>query len=57
VRHALALPGKLLAVQISDFQADGVRATTALIRMLRLPGAWASDLSFSGERVIVTVRL
>jgi transposase len=34
-----------------------VRATTALNRMLRLPGAWVSDLSFNGEGVIVTVRL
>ena len=34
-----------------------MRATTALNRMLRLPGAWVIDLSFGGEGVIVTVRL
>ena len=34
-----------------------MRATTALNRMLRLPGAWVTDLSFSDEGVIVTVRL
>jgi len=34
-----------------------VRATTALNRMLRLPGAWVTDLSFTGEGVIVAVRL
>ncbi len=34
-----------------------MRATTAFNRLLRLPGAWVIDVSFSGEGVIVTVRL
>jgi transposase len=34
-----------------------VRVSTALNRLLRLPGASVSDLSFSDEGVIVTVRL
>jgi transposase len=34
-----------------------VRVTTALNRMLRVPGASVIDVSFSGEGVIVTVRL
>jgi len=34
-----------------------VRVTTALNRMLRLPGASVIDVSFGGEGVIVTVRL
>jgi len=34
-----------------------VRVTTAFNRMLRLPGAGVQDVAFSGEGVIVTVRL
>jgi len=34
-----------------------MRATTAFNRLLRLPGAWVSDVSFGPEGVIVTVRL
>ena len=34
-----------------------MRVTTALNRLLRLPGASVTDVSFSGEGVIVTVRL
>jgi transposase len=34
-----------------------VRVTTALNRLLRLPGASVIDVSFGGEGVIVTVRL
>jgi transposase len=34
-----------------------VRVTTALKRLLRLPGASVVDVSFTGEGVIVTVRL
>ena len=34
-----------------------MRVTTALNRMLRVPGASVIDVSFSGEGVIVTVRL
>ena len=32
-----------------------MRVTTALNRMLRLPGAWVSDVAFGSEGVIVTV--
>ena len=34
-----------------------MRVTTAFNRLLRLPGASVIDVSFSGEGVIVTVRL
>ena len=34
-----------------------MRVTTAFNRLLRLPGAAVIDVSFSGEGVIVTVRL
>ena len=34
-----------------------MRVSTAFNRMLRLPGAWVTDVAFSGEGVIVTVRL
>jgi len=34
-----------------------MRATTAFNRLLRLPGAWVTDVSFAREGVIVTVRL
>lgn len=34
-----------------------MRATTAFNRLLRLPGAWVIDVSFSEEGVIVTVKL
>jgi transposase len=34
-----------------------VRVCTAFNRMLRLPGAWVSDVAFGGEGVIVTVCL
>jgi len=34
-----------------------VRVTTAFNRLLRLPGASVTDVSFSGEGIIVTVRL
>ncbi len=34
-----------------------MRVSTAFNRMLRLPGAWVSDVAFSGEGVIVTVSL
>ena len=34
-----------------------MRVTTAFKRLLRLPGASVIDVSFSGEGVIVTVRL
>jgi len=34
-----------------------VRVSTAFNRMLRLPGAWVSDVAFGGEGVIVTVCL
>jgi transposase len=36
---------------------DDVRVTTAFKRMLRLPGVSVTDVSFSAEGVIVTVRL
>ncbi|MDQ3675490.1 MAG: hypothetical protein M3401_01600, partial [Actinomycetota bacterium] len=36
---------------------DDVRVTTALNRLLRLPGASVIDVSFSPQGVIVTVRL
>jgi transposase len=58
VGHALALPGRLLAVQCQRLsEEDEVRATTAFNRMLRLPGASVIDVSFGAEGVIVTVRL
>ena len=34
-----------------------MRVSTAFNRMLRLPGAWVSDVAFSSEGVIVTVAL
>lgn len=34
-----------------------MRVSTAFNRMLRLPGAWVSDVAFSGAGVIVTVRV
>jgi transposase len=57
-RRAAVLDGRLLAV---DGQAaregDDVRVTTAFNRLLRLPGAAVTDVSFGAEGVIVTVRL
>jgi transposase len=38
-------------------QEDDVRVTTAFKRLLRLPGASVTDVSFGTEGVIVTVRL
>ena len=38
-------------------EEDDVRVTTAFNRLLRLPGAAVIDVSFTGEGVIVTVRL
>jgi hypothetical protein len=43
-------------VQLPSKESD-VRVTTALNRLLRLPGATVIDVSFGGEGVIVTVRL
>jgi transposase len=58
VRHAPALPGRLLVVKDQRLaKEDEVRATTAFNRLLRLPGAWVIDVSFAAEGVIVTVRL
>ena len=34
-----------------------MRVTTAFKRLLRLPGASVADVSFTGEGVLVTVRL
>jgi transposase len=34
-----------------------MRTTTAFNRLLRLPGAWVTDVSFVSEGVIVTVKL
>jgi hypothetical protein len=34
-----------------------VRVSTAFERLLRLPGAGVTDVSFTGEGVVVTVRL
>jgi len=57
-RRAVALPGRLLAVEGKRLtQEDDVRTTTAFKRLLGLPGASITDVSFSGEGVIVTVRL
>jgi transposase len=57
-RRAVALGGRLLAVEGQRLaKEDDVRVTTAFNRLLRLPGAAVSDVSFSGEGVIVTVRL
>ena len=56
VRHALALPGRLLAVKGQRLaKEDEVRATTAFKRLLRLPGASVIDVGFGAEGVIVTV--
>jgi transposase len=38
-------------------EEDDVRVTTAFNRLLRLPGAVVTEVSFGGEGVIVTVRL
>ena len=43
-------------VQRSSKEGD-VRVTTALNRMLGLPGAWVRDVAFGQEAVIVTVVL
>jgi transposase len=57
-RRAAVLEGRLLAVQgQAACEEDDVRVTTAFNRLLRLPGAAVIDVSFSGEGVIVTVRL
>lgn len=34
-----------------------MRVSTAFKRLLRLPGASVADVSFTGEGVVVTVRL
>jgi transposase len=39
------------------FQEDGVRVTTALTRLLALPGASVTDVRLAGEGVIIRVRL
>ena len=46
----------MFEVQLPVKEGD-VRVTTALNRMLELPGASVSDVAFGGEGVIVTVRL
>jgi transposase len=57
-RRAAALGGRLLAVHGQAAREEGdVRVCTAFNRLLRLPGASVIDVSFSGEGVIVTVRL
>jgi transposase len=57
-RRAAVLGGRLLAVEGQRLaKEDDVRVTTAFNRLLRLPGAAVSDVSFGVEGVIVTVRL
>ncbi len=57
-RRAAARSGRLLAVHGQRlFEEDGVRVTTAFNRLLRLPGASVTDVSFAPEGVVVTVRL
>jgi transposase len=57
-RRAAVLGGRLLAVQgQAAREEDDVRVETAFNRLLRLPGASVTDASFTGEGVIVTVRL
>jgi transposase len=49
---------RLLAVKGQAARKEGdMRVTTAFNRLLRLPGASVTDVSFGGEGVIVTVRL
>jgi hypothetical protein len=49
---------RLLAVHGQAARKEGdVRVTTAFNRLLRLPGASVTDVSFGVEGVIVTVRL
>ena len=43
--------------RVSDYEEDDVRVTTALNRMLGLPGAWVRDVAFGQGAVIVTVVL
>src|SRR5439155_5470858 len=57
-RRAAALGGRLLASEIKQQAREGdVRVSTAFNRMLRLPGASVTGVSFAAEGVIVTVRL
>jgi len=57
-RRAAVLDGRLLGVRSQAArEEDDVRVTTAFNRLLRLPGAAVTDVSFGSEGVIVTVRL
>jgi hypothetical protein len=49
-RRAVVLGGRLLAVEGQRLaKEDDVRVTTTFNRLLRLPGAAVSDVSFSAE--------
>jgi transposase len=50
--------GRLLGVEVQLPTKEGdVRVTTALNRMLGLPGGWVRDVAFGQEAVVVTVVL
>jgi transposase len=58
LRRAAARSGRLLPVEGQRLpEEDDVRATTAFNRLLRLPGASVTGVSFGQEGVIVRVRL
>ena len=44
-------------LKVSDYEEGDVRVTTALNRMLELPGAWVRDVELGERAMIVTVAL